>query len=812
MKPFLSRQLFPASYRLRVNSILLAMRWGASGMLWATLAVAAEMVNSPMTSSADEQAWVVGLVNEYCADCHRGHQPAGGFTIDDLTAKTIVQQSDAWEAIARKLRTRQMPPPDADRPSPADYHRAVQGIEGILDERYANAPTVPRGDPIRRMTRDEYRRAIRDLLALDIAVETFLPADESSHGFDNITVGELPPSLLQRYVLAAEKISRLAIGRVAEGSWSDTIRLRPDLTQEEHREGLPFGTRGGASFTYYFPSSGEYAFEVRLARDRNEQVEGLQRSHDMEILLDREVRATFTVVPPKGAGHEKVDAHLRGRFMVEAGPHELGITFLKQPSLLLETKRQPYQARYNMHRHPRTTPAIYQINITGPFGSIGSKDSRSRRQIFSVYPSAVEDRDRCAHKIISDLVRRAYRRPSTAEDVRIPWEFYRRTLEETQDFDAAIESALTSLLVSPNFLFRIESPDHGAGSSRPAALADFELASRLSFFLWSSLPDEPLLMAAEQGQLGVPATLEQQVKRMLRDVRSRSLTETFAGQWLYLRNLEGLTPDLRLFPDFDDNLRQAFRRETELCFDSVLRQDLSILDLLRTDHSYLNERLAKHYGIPHVYGDHFRRVSLEPSHHRGGLLRHGSILTVTSYATRTSPVIRGHWILKNLLGMAPPPPPADVPALKEKTISANLSVRQRLEEHRANDACASCHRLMDPLGLAMENYDAIGRWRDFEEGQPLDASGKLPDGEPVDGIGDVEDYILSRPDLFATTFTEKLMTFALGRGVELADAPAVRRIVRDAEADRYRLSSIIAGIALSQPFRQPASAEASPAP
>jgi hypothetical protein len=498
--------------------------------------------------------------------------------------------------------------------------------------------------------------------------------------------------------------------------------------------------------------------------------------------------------------------------MVEAGPHELGITFLKQPSLLLETKRQPYQARYNMHRHPRTTPAIYQINITGPFGSIGSKDSRSRRQIFSVYPSAVEDRDRCAHKIISDLVRRAYRRPSTAEDVRIPWEFYRRTLEETQDFDAAIESALTSLLVSPNFLFRIESPDHGAGSSRPAALADFELASRLSFFLWSSLPDEPLLMAAEQGQLGVPATLEQQVKRMLRDVRSRSLTETFAGQWLYLRNLEGLTPDLRLFPDFDDNLRQAFRRETELCFDSVLRQDLSILDLLRTDHSYLNERLAKHYGIPHVYGDHFRRVSLEPSHHRGGLLRHGSILTVTSYATRTSPVIRGHWILKNLLGMAPPPPPADVPALKEKTISANLSVRQRLEEHRANDACASCHRLMDPLGLAMENYDAIGRWRDFEEGQPLDASGKLPDGEPVDGIGDVEDYILSRPDLFATTFTEKLMTFALGRGVELADAPAVRRIVRDAEADRYRLSSIIAGIALSQPFRQPASAEASPAP
>ena len=426
-----------------------------------------------------------------------------------------------------------------------------------------------------------------------------------------------------------------------------------------------------------------------------------------------------------------------------AGPHDLGVAFLKDPSSLLETKRQPYQAHYNMHRHPRITPALYEVSITGPYSATGHGDSPSRRRIFVREPKGTADEDACATRILSTLLRRAYRRPIADADLRKPLEFF-RTGRAEGGFDAGIERALSAVLVNPRFLFRIETDPPGVASHSAYRVPDVALASRLSFFLWSSIPDDELLDLAERGELRKPGVLERQVLRMLADPRSRSLVSNFAGQWLHLRNLESITPDLRLFPDFDDNLRQAFRRETELLFEEVVREDRSVLDLLESDHTYLNERLARHYGIPHVYGSRFRRVELDDSAMRGGLLRQGSILTVTSYATRTSPVIRGKWILENILGTPPPPPPGAVPVLKDNTVSSSLSVRERLAAHRAEAACAGCHRLMDPVGFALENFDAVGRWRASEEGRPVDATGGLPDGSTFEGVTGLERALTRR--------------------------------------------------------------------
>jgi hypothetical protein len=495
-----------------------------------------------------------------------------------------------------------------------------------------------------------------------------------------------------------------------------------------------------------------------------------------------------------------VDAHLKARIPVKAGPHQLGVTFVRNPSSLLETKRQPYQAHYNMHRHPRLGPAIYQVSVNGPYNASGPGDTPSRRRIFTKRPAKPEDEEACARQILGTLTRRAYRRPVTDVDLEKPMEFYRQA-KKTDGFEAGIETALSAILVSPEFLFRVERDPAGAAPGSAYQLNDITLASRLSFFLWSSIPDDELLEAAERGDLHKPKVLEKQTRRMLADPRSKNIVSNFGEQWLHLRNLESITPDLRLFPDFDDNLRQAFRRETELHFETVLHEDRSVLNLLRADYTFLNERLAKHYGIPHVYGSDFRRVNLAPGSERGGLLRQGSVLTVTSYATRTSPTIRGKWILENILGTPPPPPPGNVPALKEKTISETLPVRQRLAEHRANVACASCHDLIDPPGFALENYDAIGRWRTLEDGLPVDASGGLPDGAQFTGVDALEKGLLKRPELFVGAFTEKLLTFALGRGLEPSDAPAIRKILREARNDNYRLSSIVQGIVESTPFQ-----------
>src|SRR5687768_2953958 len=648
------------------------------------------------------------LVDENCLSCHDADKKKGELALDTIAAKDVTRHPDVWEKVVRKLRARQMPPIGKPRPEDATYDAVIASLESSLDRAASSHPNPGRTATIRRLTRTEYQNAVRDLLAFEGDVASLLPADESSYGFDNVTVGDLSPTLLDRYVSAAEKISRVAIGRPTRSPGGDTIRIPADLTQEEHLEGLPVGTRGGAVVRYTFPQDGDYEIQIRLTRNRDEHVEGLSEPHDLELLLDRERMQLFTVKPPAREpgisdadqpSHAKVDQHLNVRIPVTAGPHVLGVAFPKKPSVLLETPRQPYQTHFNWYRHPRIQPAIYSVSIIGPYAAKGAGDTPSRRRIVV---------SKSPKEVLSSLMRRAYRRPVTDADLQGPLELYRKASADG-GFEAGIEMALSAVLVSPEFLFRIERDPAGIAPSTVYPISDLELASRLSFFLWSSIPDDTLLEAAIQKKLKTPAVLEQQVRRMLADERSRALVTNFAEQWLYLRNLASTAPDMRLFPDFDDNLRRAFRQETELFFENILREDSSVLDLLSAKYTFVNGRLAKHYGIPNVYGSRFRRVDFDESGARGGLLRHGSILTVTSYGTRTSPVIRGKWILENLLGVPPPPAPAIVPALKEKTgVDRPLSMRERLAEHRDNPACSGCHRLMDPVGFSLENYDAVG--------------------------------------------------------------------------------------------------------
>ncbi|MEO6004329.1 MAG: DUF1592 domain-containing protein [Opitutus sp.] len=787
----------------------------------------AEPVAAADSAAPDSAA---GFFEQYCFDCHDSASKKGELALEGLDPTGAAAHPLIWEKVVRKLAHRQMPPLGEDRPDDAAYEHFAAQLAAALDRAAAAAPNPGRTDTFRRLTRTEYQNAVRDLLGLEIDATGLLPNDEPSHGFDNVTVGNLSPTLLDRYVSAAQKIARLAVGAPHKTPGGDTFRVPPDVTQEGHVEGLPIGTRGGARFPYNFPQDGNYEIQVRLARDRNEQVEGLKKPHEVEVLIDRERAGLFTVKPP-GSDHnaEGVDAHLKLRVPVKAGPHDIAVTFPKNPSELLETERQPFIARFNMHRHPRTAPALYQVSITGPFDASGPGDTPSRRLIFgdtaaapktvalainennsSKQPSARErsemnstDEDERARQILGPLLRRAYRRPISKDDLRKPLEFFHEGRADGGTFDAGIENAISAILVSPRFLIRVEHDPADAAPGTVYRISDLELASRLSFFLWSSLPDDMLLDAAVRGDLRSPKLLEQQVRRMLADPRSRSLVTNFASQWLQLRKLDAITPDLRLFPNFDDNLRQSFREETELFLESVFREDRSITDLLSSDYTFVNERLARHYGIPHVYGSRFRRISFadDPARQRGGLLRQGSILTVTSYATRTSPVIRGHWILANLVGEPPPPPPPNVPALDDNTVSASLPMRARLAAHRKNPSCASCHNVMDPVGFSLENFDAVGRWRVTEDHQPIDVSGGLPDGSTFEGVAALERGLLQRPDLFAGTLTEKLLTFALGRGIEPYDAPAIREIVRHAQTEQFRFSALILGIVNSTPFQ-----------
>ena len=783
------------------------MRIQKRAALAAGLALAWVGLAQPGAADAQTRSPEQSLVNRYCLGCHNDRALQGGLSLEAAPLDDVAGHAEVWERVVRKLRAGAMPPAGSARPEAAAYDGLLTYIETALDARADAAPNPGRTDTFRRLNRTEYRNAVRDLLGLDVDVDALLPRDDASYGFDNVGLVELSPTLMERYLSAAQKISRLAVGSAAIVPGSRVVILRPDLTQESHLDGLPFGTRGGVVVDHTFPLDGEYEIQVRLARNRNENVEGLRDPHVVEMLLDGERLKLFNVVPDRNRlggyyADEGVDRHLNLRLQVTAGPHTVGAAFLRKNAALIETERQPYQAQFNQDRHPRQQPAVHSVSISGPFNPVGAGDTPSRERVFTCRLAAEVDEADCAAEIISTLARRAYRRPVSYGDIEMPLSFYERGRADG-GFEAGIELALRALLASPEFLFRIEEDPEGAAPGTPYRLDDLALASRLSFFLWSSIPDDELLDLAEAGRLSDPAVREAQVRRMLADPRADTLTSNFAGQWLHLRNLETAAPNLRRFPDFDDNLRQAFRRETELLFDSVVGEDRSVLDLLQADYTFLNERLARHYGISGVYGSGFRRVDLPPDSLRGGLLGHGSILTVTSYATRTSPVLRGSWILDNLLGMPPPPPPASVPPLEEPEPGvAARSMRERMEAHRVNPACAACHRLMDPAGLAMENFDAIGRWRDRgEDWSPIDARGSIPGGGDFDGVTGLRDAVLARPHVFAGTVAEKLLTYALGRGLDHDDGPAVRRIVRGAAGDDYRFSSLVLGIVESIPFQ-----------
>jgi len=707
------------------------------------------------------------ILEAHCIDCHDREAKKGNMDLESILGEDIIGHVEVWETVVKQLTTRQMPPIGKKRPDEADYEEMVGRLVAELDKQSPNPGHAP---TLRRLTRVEYQNAVRDLLGVEFDAKAAFPTDEISHGFDNITVGDLPPALLDRYITAAQKIARQAVGS-SDKPEITTVRVRSDITQEYHVPGLPLGTRGGVLIPQVFSREGDYDVQIRLQRDRNEQVEGMNGEHQLQILLDREVKSEFTVRPAKDKNYEKIDAHLKARLHIPAGSHDVGVTFLPKGSPVLERLRQPYKASFNLHRHPRLSPAVYQVTITGPYDAKNRGETPSRRLIFG---NGTTD----AKAVLTPILRRAWRRPVTDEDLARVLPF----VKEAKDFESGIESALAVILVSREFLFRTETK-----------LDDAALASRLSFFLWSSIPDDELL--SQQ-----PLDVEAQARRMLRDPRAKALVKNFADQWLYLRNLEAITPDARLFPDFDHNLRESLRTETSLLFEDMVKNDRGVLELLRTDRTWLNERLAAHYGIPHIYGDRFREIKLEPEWQRGGLLRHGSILTVTSYATRTSPVIRGHWILKNLLVSEPPPPPPNVPAL-DGVVSEALPIRERLAKHREMAACASCHNLMDPVGFALENYDAIGRWH-----AKADSRGGFADGSEFEGVAGLEDVLLKRPELFVTALTEKLMTYALGRGLESSDAPAVRKIVKRAKEHDWKFSEIIVGIVTSVPFTMKASA------
>lgn len=763
------------------------------------------------------------LLDRYCVTCHNDRLRTANLEFDSVDVNNVARNPALWEKVVRKLRAGAMPPRPRPRPDHATYSGFIEWLETELDTAAAAAPNPGRTEAMHRLNRAEYRNVVRDLLALDVDVAELLPADDGSYGFDNIAgVLGVSPTLLERYLSAAKKVSRLAVGNPHQPATGVTFHLGADYLQDDRMDGLPFGTRGGTAIPYTFPLDAEYVIRLRLARNTLDTLAAFEVPHELDLSLDGEHLHTFHVGEPPPNNVERNSPEYRAwrdrqrhadddwvlRVPVRAGPRTLQATFRKRTSAYPESLRQPYLRPYTdgAAGDTRYQPYLGSVVITGPYEASGGpplEETPSRARIFTCRPESA-DRDAeftCVRDILSTLARRGYRRPVTERDLDVLLRFYDEG-RNTGGFEAGIELALRRLLVSPEFLFRVVRDPDGVAPATNYHLGDLDLASRLSFFLWSSIPDDELLDVAVAGELHESEVLEAQVLRMLADERANALVENFAGQWLYLRNVPALVPDENRFPDFGEALRRAMQRETQLFFESVMREDRGVLDLLTADYTFVNERLARHYGIPNVYGSHFRRVPLKDDTRRG-LLGHGSILAATAYPTRTSPVLRGKWVLENLLGTPPPLPPPNVPALEETTGDGHLlSMREAMEQHRANPVCASCHNLMDPPGFALEQFDAVGKYRDKNEANTsIDASGVLPDGTEFTGAAGLRAALLKRPDLFVTTLTEKLMTYALGRGVEHYDAPAIRTITRDAGRREYRFSSIILGLVKSMPFQ-----------
>jgi cytochrome c551/c552 len=715
------------------------------------------------------------FLDQYCVGCHNEKVKTAGLMLDRMDPAQVGNAPETWEKVVRKLRAGMMPPAGAAHPERASIDAFTVKLEGALDKAAAAKPN-PGNTIVHRLNRAEYANAVRDLVAVDVDAETLLPADDSSEGFDNIADAlGVSPALLERYVSAATKISRIAVGDPSISPATATFRVPGDESQLDHIEGLPLGTRGGMQFRYTFPLDAEYSFKIR-ARSSGLGVGSGAALPDLEITIDG-----VRVKPTGTAG--SADLHLE----VKAGPHIIGAA-LKQKNL---AGVDDIYATY------ANNAGVQSVAITGPLKPTGSGDTPSRRKIFGCHPASESEETACAKKILTTLATRAYRRPATDRDLETLMGFYQGARNDGT-FERGIEAALARVLIDPWFVFRFEKEPAGTKPGGIYAISDLELASRLSFFLWSSIPDDELLTLAGQNKLHEPAVLQQQTRRMLADPKSQALVQNFAGQWLFLRELKSARPESR---DFNDNLRQAFRRETEMLFESIIREDRSVVDLLKADYTFVDERLAKLYGIPGVYGSRFRRVEL-PDEARRGLLGQGSVLLVTSVANRTSPVGRGKWVLENILGSPPPLPPPNVPALPDDGSAAKATtIRAKMEAHRQNPVCASCHKIMDPIGFSLENFDLIGKWRATEGGSPIDASGTLVDGTKLTGPASLREALLSRSDVFVSTLTQKLMTYGVGRALKYYDMPTVRAITAEAGRKDDRFSSIVMGIVKSAPFQ-----------
>jgi hypothetical protein len=745
--------------------------------------------SGPPASQTSQRA----TLDKYCVTCHSDKLRTAGLSLEQADIGRPADNAATWEKVLHKVRTREMPPPRIARPDEETYNSLANYLETSLDRAAEEKPN-PGRPAAYRLNRFQYANAIRDLIDLEVDSASLLPADDAGYGFDNIgDVLTVSPTLLEKYLSAAAKISRLAVGDPSISLTSTDYPIAPATLQNEREsEELPIGSRGGLAVRHHFPLDAEYVIKVRLqtAKDAT-TVLGTEREHRLDIRLDGSRLKLFTI-PALGRGgfgtpQAAVDENLEVRIPVSAGPHLVAATFLKdtvktEDVLGIGIKQDAF------------FDGVGVLSIAGPYTAKGPGDTPSRRKIFVCRPTRPQDEEACATKIITTLARRAYRRPINKDEIPGLLTPYKSARDEGS-FELGVRTALQRILVSPNFLFRTEVDPPGIAAGSAYRISDLELASRLSFFLWSSIPDEELLTIAERGKLKDPAILAQQVKRMLADSRANTLVSNFVSQWLYLRNIDTVLPDPAAFPDFDENLRTALAKETELFFQSMLHEDRSILDLLRADYTFLNERLARHYGITGVTGSAFRRVALT-NEERKGLLGLGSVLTVTSYPNRTSPTLRGKWLLENLLGSPPPPPPPNVPSLKEDQDVNKLTMRERMQQHQANPVCSSCHSRMDPLGFALENFDGLGRWR-----PGVDSSGVLPDGTKVDGPVGLRKILLSKSDQFVMTATERLLTYGLGRGVEPYDMPAVRKIVRDSASADYRWSQLIMGVVNSTPFQ-----------
>lgn len=754
-----------------------------------------------VTTAAAERA----LLDQYCVTCHNQKLQTAGLLLDKLDPASIHDHAETWEKVVRKLRAGMMPPSGMPRPAAPVLESMVSFMEKELD-RSTSPNLIPPG--MHRLNRTEYTNAIRDVLALNVDATKFLPPDDSTHGFDNIAGAlTLSPALMEAYLSAAGKISRLAVGDVSAPTQA-VFEVPADTAQNYHIEGLPFGTRGGILIKYQFPADGEYTFKVKGVTGYFQAVLGGVKGEQLEVTVDGERVKLFDW--DKEIANTTGNGKSTQRIPVKAGLHTVGVTFLATNDVPDSELNKPFQRTMNT---PGSIPGflfyphVGQVWVEGPYNAKGAPDTAARNKIFVCRPAAAKDEAACARTIASTLVKHAFRRPATAADVSRLMEFYQSGRTDNGTFDDGIEAVLQRVLADPEFVYRLEPEPAGLLAGKSYRISDLALASRLSFFLWSSVPDDELINLAAQGKLKDPVVLEKQVQRMLADPKSDALITNFTGQWLSVRSLKTSEPVVNLFPDFDDNLRAAYQREIELFFGSVVHEDRSILDLLTANYTFVNERLAKQYGIPNIYGSQFRRVTLPPELDvRRGLLGKGALLTVTSNAARTSPVARGKWFLQTFLGISPPDPPPNVPAIKDKPVDSTgntrvPTMRETMALHHTSPVCASCHKIFEPIGLALENFDAVGSWRTQDGDNPIDASGVLVDGTKVDGVVSLRDMLVGRSGQFARVVTEKLMTYSLGRGVEYQDMPLVRSIVHDSAGDNYKFSSIVMGIVKSPSFQ-----------